>query len=185
MAHIGRIGLRVGACLSLTGRYARFGTQAAAGLAAWRALDGDAELVVEDDGSDPARLAASIGGVAARCDLLLGPYSTRLARAAARALADGDRVIWNHGGAGDDVMAARPGGMVSVSPPPAATRSRSSAAWPPARSERRCGSRRAAAASVGRSPPARRRAPASWGSARRPARGPGTSSRPARSRTTW
>jgi hypothetical protein len=55
--------------------------------------------------------------VAARCDLLLGPYSTQLMRSAARALADGDRLIWNHGGAGDDVCAALPGRIVSVLTP--------------------------------------------------------------------
>ena len=35
--------LRVGACLSLSGRYARFGSQAARALQAWAALDADAE----------------------------------------------------------------------------------------------------------------------------------------------
>lgn len=72
---------------------------------------------MEDDGSDPARLAASIRSVAARCDLLLGPYSTRLMRAAALAVADGDRLLWNHGGAGDDVCAMLPGRIVSVLTP--------------------------------------------------------------------
>ena len=38
-------------------------------------------------------------------------------RSAARALADGDRVIWNHGGAGDDVCALLPGLIVSVLTP--------------------------------------------------------------------
>jgi hypothetical protein len=109
--------LPIGACLSLTGRYARFGTQAAAGLETWRALDGEADLVVEDDGSDPARLASVIGDVARRCDLLLGPYSTQLMRAAARALADVDRLVWNHGGSGDDVEAAHPGRIVSIPTP--------------------------------------------------------------------
>ena len=35
--------LRVGACLSLSGRYARFGSQAARALQVWAELDGDAE----------------------------------------------------------------------------------------------------------------------------------------------
>jgi hypothetical protein len=109
--------LRIGACLSLTGPYARFGGQAAAALETWRALAGDVELVVEDDASDPARLVSLIGGVAARCDLLLGPYSTRLMRAAAGALAGRDLLLWNHGGSGDDVEAARPGRVVSVPTP--------------------------------------------------------------------
>jgi hypothetical protein len=91
--------------------------QAAAGLAAWRSLDGGAELVVEDDGSDPARLTAAIATLAARCDLLLGPYSTQLMRSAARALADRDCLVWNHGGAGDDVCAMLPGRIVSVLTP--------------------------------------------------------------------
>lgn len=70
-------------------------------------------MLVEDDGSDPSRLAAVVGDVASRCDLLLGPYSTRLLRAAARAL-DGPTLIWNHGGAGADVGAALPRRIVSV-----------------------------------------------------------------------
>jgi Periplasmic binding protein len=109
--------VRVGACLSLTGRYARFGAQAAAGLEAWRRLDGRADLVVEDDASDPGRLAAAIVELAGRCDLLLGPYSTQLMRAAVRALAGRDVLLWNHGGSGDDVEAARPGRVVSVPAP--------------------------------------------------------------------
>ena len=51
--------LRVGACLSLSGRYARFGAQAARALQAWAALDGDAELVIEDDRSDSGILLGS------------------------------------------------------------------------------------------------------------------------------
>lgn len=73
--------------------------------------------MIEDDGSDPARLAGAIGQVAARCDLLLGPYSTQLMRAAARALADRDCLVWNHGGAGDDVCAMLPGRIVSLPTP--------------------------------------------------------------------
>src|SRR5262245_43832927 len=76
--------LRVGACLSLTGRYRLFGTQAAHGLEVWRGLDGQARLIVEDDGSDPVRLSDCLAGMAPKCDLLLGPYSTELMRAAAR-----------------------------------------------------------------------------------------------------
>jgi ABC-type branched-subunit amino acid transport system substrate-binding protein len=109
--------LRIGACLSLTGRYARFGLQAARGLRTWQALGGGADLLVEDDAGDPARLAALIGGLASRCDLLLGPYSTGLTRAAIGALEDRDCLLWNHGGAGDSVQVARPGRVVSVLTP--------------------------------------------------------------------
>jgi len=72
--------IRVGACLSLTGRHARFGTQAARGLEAWRKLDGAAALIIEDDESSPHRVERVLPRVAGRCDVLLGPYSTQLMR---------------------------------------------------------------------------------------------------------
>jgi ABC-type branched-subunit amino acid transport system substrate-binding protein len=104
--------------LSLTGRYGRFGRQAANGLRAWQRLaGGDVELAVEDDGSDPEQFAARFPRVAGRCDLLLGPYSTQLMREAAQAMAEIDRVLWNQGGSGDDVQALAPGRVVSVLAP--------------------------------------------------------------------
>ena len=110
--------LLLGACLSLTGRYGRFGRQAANGLRVWQQLAGDGvELVIEDDGSDPEQLAERFARVASRCDLLLGPYSTQLTRAAAEVMAEIDGVLWNQGGAGDDVQALCPGRMVSVLAP--------------------------------------------------------------------
>ena len=109
--------LRVGACLSLSGKFARFGRQAALGLEVWRSLDGDAELVIEDDESDRRTLEAALPDVAAKCDLLLGPYSTILMRAAGRIAADAGRLIWNQGGSGDDVELAHPGYVVSVLTP--------------------------------------------------------------------
>jgi ABC-type branched-subunit amino acid transport system substrate-binding protein len=109
--------LRVGACLSLSGRYARFGSQAARALQAWVALDGDAELVIEDDRSDPGMLQALLPNVAAGCDVLLGPYSTQLARVAGKMAAAAGWLVWNHGGAGDDAQAACPGHAVSLLTP--------------------------------------------------------------------
>jgi branched-chain amino acid transport system substrate-binding protein len=105
-------------CLSLSGRYARFGRQAADGLRAWQSLIGDEiELCVEDDGSDPDRVAGALARVAGQCELLLGPYSTQLMRAAGRALEEVDRLLWNHGGSGDDVQTQRAGRLVSVLAP--------------------------------------------------------------------
>jgi ABC-type branched-subunit amino acid transport system substrate-binding protein len=106
----------VGACLSLTGRFARFGIQAARGLKAWRAL-ASAVLVIEDDESSPRRLETVLPQVAERCDVLLGPYSTQLMRVAGRIAADAGWLLWNHGGSGDDVEAAHPGHVVSVLTP--------------------------------------------------------------------
>jgi hypothetical protein len=109
--------LRIGACLSLSGRFARFGQQAAQGLDAWRAIDSQAEVLVEDDRSDRRELERILPGVARRCDLLLGPYSTVLMRAAGRLAAEHGWLAWNHGGSGDDVEGAHPGNVVSVLTP--------------------------------------------------------------------
>jgi len=80
--------LRFGACLSLSGKFAPFGRQAARGLDTWRSLDGTADILVEDDRSDRRTLETILPGVAARCDILLGPYSTQLMRAAGRMAAE-------------------------------------------------------------------------------------------------
>jgi ABC-type branched-subunit amino acid transport system substrate-binding protein len=109
--------VRIGACLSLSGRFAQFGRQAAKGLEIWRALDGNAELVIEDDCSDLRRLEEALPRVAAQSDLLLGPYSTLLMRAAGRVAADAGCLIWNHGGSGDDAEQGFPGHVVSVLTP--------------------------------------------------------------------
>jgi hypothetical protein len=112
-----RAPLRVGACLSLTGRFARFGRQAARGLEAWQRLAANVVLEIEDDESSLARLAAMLPVVAGRCDILLGPYSTRLMKAAGPVAADSGWLLWNHGGSGDDVEGAHPGHVVSVLTP--------------------------------------------------------------------
>ena len=71
--------LRLGAPLSLSGAFTRFGLQAAAGLRAWRSLHGaDVEVAIEDDESDPARVRQCIRRLASSCDVLLGPYSGTL-----------------------------------------------------------------------------------------------------------
>jgi Periplasmic binding protein len=111
------VALRIGACLSMSGRFAQFGRQAARGLEVWRSLSGIADVIVEDDRSDRRELEAVLPGVAARCDLLLGPYSTILMRAAGDMAAGEAWLIWNHGGSGDDVEEARPGHVVSVLTP--------------------------------------------------------------------
>jgi branched-chain amino acid transport system substrate-binding protein len=55
--------------------------------------------------------------VAARSDLLLGPYFTVLRRAADDMAAEAGWLVWNHGGSGDDVETAHPGHVVSVLTP--------------------------------------------------------------------
>jgi hypothetical protein len=80
-------------------------------------LDGDADILVEDDHSDRRTLEAVLPGVAERCDILLGPYSTQLMRAAGRIAAESGWLIWNQGGSGDDVGEAHPGHVISVLTP--------------------------------------------------------------------
>ena len=109
--------LRIGACLSLSGKFAQFGRQAAQGLETWRSLDGTAEILVEDDRSDRKTLETVLPGVAARCVILLGPYSTQLMRAAGRIAAESGWLVWNQGGSGDDVERAHPGHVVSILTP--------------------------------------------------------------------
>jgi hypothetical protein len=109
--------LRVGACLSLSGKFARFGRQAALGLRAWQSLDGTAELLIEDDRSDRRTLEAIFPDVAAHSDILLGPYSTILMRTAGRVAAGSGLLVWNHGGSADDVQQAHPGHVISVLTP--------------------------------------------------------------------
>ena len=83
----------------------------------WAALDGQADVLIEDDASDVHQLQALLPSVAAHCDLLLGPYSTVLMRAAGDMAAESGWLIWNHGGSGDDVETAHPGHVVSVLTP--------------------------------------------------------------------
>jgi ABC-type branched-subunit amino acid transport system substrate-binding protein len=109
--------LRIGACLSLSGRHARFGRQARAGLESWASWAGTAEPLIEDDQSDPDVLETDLRGLAGRCDILLGPYSTHLMRRAGAVAAELGLLVWNHGGSGDDVEAAHPGNVVSVLTP--------------------------------------------------------------------
>ena len=54
------------------------------------------------------RPQALLPGVAARSDLLLGPYSTVLMRAADDMAAEAGGLVWNHGGSGDDVERLTP-----------------------------------------------------------------------------
>lgn len=109
--------IRVGVCLSLSGRYARFGCQAARALEVWRALDGHVDLVIEDDQSDPQALKQVLPRVADQSDVLLSPYSTQLVKAAA-AMADAEGwLLWNHGGSGDDVENSYAGHLISLLTP--------------------------------------------------------------------
>ena len=109
--------LRVGACLSQSGQFARFGVQAARALQVWADQHGNVDLVIEDDESSPRSLENVLPRVAAQSDVLLGPYSTQLARRAAQLAAQEGWLVWNHGGSGDDIETGYPGHCVSILTP--------------------------------------------------------------------
>jgi len=67
--------------------------------------------------SAPGTLQALLPKVAAGCDVLLGPYSTQLARIAGKMAAAAGWLVWNHGGSGDDVQALCRGHAVSLPTP--------------------------------------------------------------------
>ncbi|SEF12228.1 ABC transporter substrate-binding protein [Jiangella alba] len=106
----------VGACLSLSGRYERFGRQAAQALTTMASFD-DLDVRIENDHSDPAALSVGLRHLAGQCDVLLGPYSTQLMRTAGRLAEENDLLLWNHGGSGDDIEESHPGHIVSVLTP--------------------------------------------------------------------
>ena len=105
--------IKAGIAVSLTGQYRTQGCQALAGLSAWvedanraggisvgpsrRRVD----LVHYDDGSLAAGAEAATRRLIEedRVDLIFGPYSSGLTRAAAAVTADRQQVLWNHGGA--------------------------------------------------------------------------------------
>ncbi|PKB78920.1 MAG: hypothetical protein BZY88_15935, partial [SAR202 cluster bacterium Io17-Chloro-G9] len=121
MASLGQI--KAGIPVSLTGQFQVQGKQALAGLQAWasdvnstggvsvgetggipktrRAL----EVVFHDDAStiEGVRRATEALITQDRVDLLFGPYSSVLTAQAAAAAEKHQRVLWNHGGASDDV----------------------------------------------------------------------------------
>lgn len=106
--------IRAGACLSLTGRFAPFGNQAANGLRLW--ADGaGADLTILDDMSEPAPLTELLATLAPTVDVLFGPYSTVLMRAAIPVAAEAGRLLFNHGGSGGNL--SHPGTVVNVLTP--------------------------------------------------------------------
>jgi len=110
-------GLRAAVTLGLTGRYAVQAREARSGLELWAAED-HVELDVHDDAGSPTVAAAAYREfLAGEFDFVLGPYGSGLVRRVAATVCAAHRLLWNHGGAADDL--ARPG-VVSV-PAPAST----------------------------------------------------------------
>ncbi len=115
--------IRFGASISTSGRYALQGRQALAGLHAWlkatnveggvriSQLEGrlPVALIHYDDASSPERAVANVERLIQvdRVRVLIGPYASDLTRAVVRVAREHSKLLWNHGGAGDDIH--RPG----------------------------------------------------------------------------
>ncbi len=121
----------IGASIPSTGRYGPFGGQIEAALRMFEAdanagmaervmgRPGAIKLELHDDQSRSGRTREIYRSLCAdrRADLLLGPYSTGLTRAAARVAEECGRVMLNHGGAGNDLHDGRNRFLVGVPTP--------------------------------------------------------------------
>ena len=123
--------IKAGISASITGQFATQGRQALAGLTAWSeyvnaqgglSLDGESRSIVlvhYDDGSlaegaqqNTERLITQDG-----VDLLFGPYSAGLTTAAAEVSESHNKLMWNHGGAGDALYARGYSNVVGILTP--------------------------------------------------------------------
>jgi len=102
--------VKIGIPVSLSGQFQVQGRQALAGLLAWaedvnRAGGPPVTVLHYDDASrrDLVRRATRRLIVEDKVDLLLGPYSSVLAEAAAGVAEQHQRLLWNQGGAADSI----------------------------------------------------------------------------------
>jgi ABC-type branched-subunit amino acid transport system substrate-binding protein len=108
-----RVAIRAALTLGLSGPFARQGAEAAEGVRLW-AEEAGARLTVVDDGGSGRSALEAYRAWLGEVDLLLGPYGSGLVRAVAPLVCGARRLLWNHGGAADDL--ARPG-LVSLAAP--------------------------------------------------------------------
>ena len=124
--------IRFGASISTSGRYSLQGRQALAGLQAWvKATNVEGGVMIShlggklpvalihyDDASSPERAVANAERLIQvdRVRVLIGPYASDLTREVARVAHEHGKLLWNHGGASDDIH--RPGHAVVGIPTP-------------------------------------------------------------------
>jgi branched-chain amino acid transport system substrate-binding protein len=91
--------------LSLTGPFARQGTDAADGVRLWAESTGVRLTLIDDGGSRSAAVRAYSEWLdRGDIDLLLGPYASGLTRAVGPLAREAGQLLWNHGGSADDLM---------------------------------------------------------------------------------
>ena len=129
--------IKAGIAVSLTGQFQTQGKQALAGLQSWandvNAVGGvrlgigpsglptryPVQVYFQDDGSrvDGVRQATDHLLSSDRVDLLFGPYSSGLTTAAAAVAEERHRLMWNQGGASDDVYQKGYRGIIGILTP--------------------------------------------------------------------
>ena len=126
--------VRVGIPVSLSGQFRQQGRQVLLGLRAWAedvnrsggmlvggsAAPAPVILVHYDDASSVDRVKAVTRQLVHRegVDLLMGPYSSVLAKAAIEVAEEHGQVMWNHGGASEDIYEGGYSGVVGILTPP-------------------------------------------------------------------
>ena len=126
--------VRVGIPVSLSGQFRQQGRQVLLGLRAWAedvnrsggmlvggaAAPAPVTLVHYDDASSVDRVKAVTRQLVQRegVDLLMGPYSSVLAKAAIEVAEEHGQVMWNHGGASEDIYEGGYRGVVGILTPP-------------------------------------------------------------------
>ena len=124
--------IRFGASISTSGRYSLQGRQALAGLQAWaKATNVEGGVMISqlggklpialihyDDASSPERAVANVERLIQvdRVRVLIGPYASDLTRAVVRVAHEHGKLLWNHGGASDDIHRLG-GGVVGILTP--------------------------------------------------------------------
>lgn len=106
-------GLRAGAALHMSGRYAFGGRMAAEGLRAWADLRGAYLEVIDSQSRDDA-VGDHYADLSERCEVLFGPYGSGATRAAAAVMGPAATPLWNHAGAAARPTSAR---MIDVLAP--------------------------------------------------------------------
>ena len=102
--------LLVGMPVSLSGQFQAQGRQALTGLETWardanKDSPGRFSIVHYDDGSDKSKVKVVTRRLIVddRVDILVGPYSSVLTSAAAEVSEEHGMLLWNQGGASDEV----------------------------------------------------------------------------------
>lgn len=124
--------IKFGASISASGRYALQGRQAVAGPRSWaEAINAEGGVAISalgkavpvtlihyDDGSFAARVVPNVERLICvdRVDILLGPYGSDLTLAAAPIARQYGKVMWNHGGASDEICSPA-GRLVAILTP--------------------------------------------------------------------